>query len=167
MKTRSTCPKCPAVLEFDRALFTTIKCPKCAYTGNVAEFKELEATEINPGAGKFYKPGKLELIKTDAQWLAKDKIVNLQRGENTLGRKSPNSSAKIQFPTDDRFMSKLHATIDVIMKPDGAFEHRLSDNGSKNGTFHNSDRLEKDDVIKLMPNDKIKLGHSLFKLIPE
>ena len=168
MKTRSICPKCKATLEFDRAVISVVKCPKCQYTGNVAEFKELEPpTEVKLQTGKLYMPGKLELIETDAQWLQKERTVDLKRGINTLGRMSPNSTATIQLPTNDEFMSKNHVTIDVIMKADGVFEHRLSDWKSKNGTFHNGDRLEKGDVIKLIQGDIIKLGHTFLKLISE
>jgi len=167
MKSRSVCPNCKAVLEFDRATIgNTVKCPICKYTGNVANFKELEPpTEVHPSTGKLYQPGKLEWLESDAQWLEKEKTVDLKRGMNTLGRKSPNSDANTQLPTADSFMSRNHANIEVIMKADGVFEHRLSDTGSKNGTFHNDERLEKGDVIILVPGDRIKLGHTVFKFI--
>jgi len=171
MKTKSICPKCKSVLEFDRTAFSVVKCPKCNYTGKVADFKELEPETMpppGPGAGnKFYKPGMLELIESDAQWLQQERLVILKRGMNTIGRKSPNSTATIQLPATDEYMSKNHASIEVIMKADGAFEHRLSDWNSKNGTFHKGERLEKGDVIKLMQGDTIKLGHTSFKLVTE
>ena len=169
MKSKSKCPSCSAVLAFDRANHSVVKCPKCNYKGKVADFPEIEETVV-PGdlPGKIYKPGKLELIETDAEWLQKERTVNLHRGINTLGRMSPASTGNVQLPTNDSFMSKKHATVDVIMKQaTGIFEHRLSDNGSMNGTFHNGDRLEKGDVIKLMPNDIIKMGHTFFKFITE
>ena len=175
MKSRSTCPSCKATLEFDRTVFSVVKCPKCKYKGNLADFKEIKKQEKstetefagNLSGNKLYRPGKLEWLESDAQWLEKEKIVNLQRGINTLGRMSPNSTSNIQLPTNDPYMSKTHATIDVIMKNDGVFEHRLSDRESKNGTFHNGDRLEADDVIKLIPGDIIKVGHTLFRFIAE
>ena len=177
MKTQSICPKCKVVLEFDRAVHSVVKCPKCSYEGNVANFKELEPPTEPPGGAskdKLYKPGRLELLKTDARWLQAERIVSLKRGINTLGRRSPNSSGSIQLPTEDSFMSKNHATIEVVMKADGVFEHRLSDNGSKNGTFHSrnecfsrEDRLEKGETTLLLPGDSIRMGHTCFKLIAE
>ena len=175
MKTQSICPSCKAVLEFDRAVLSVVKCPKCAYKGIVADFKEIKIqpestnTEIIGDffGNKLYKPGKLELLESDAEWLQKEKTVNLKRGINMLGRMSLNSTSKALLPITDSYMGKNHAIIDVIMKADGVFEHRLSDEGSKNGTFHNGDRLEEDDVIKLVPGDIIKLGHTLFKFIAE
>lgn len=170
MKTRSICPSCKSTLEFDRIINNVVKCPRCNYIGSVSNYKELEPeTQIpeNPSTGKIYKPGQLEFIESDAQWLEKEKTVNLKRGVNTLGRMSSNPEANILLPVNDPFMSRNHAIIDVIMKADGVFEHRLSNNKSKNGTFHNGERLEKGDIIKLMPDDIIKLGHTFLKFIAE
>ena len=178
MKSLNICPFCKAILAFDRAVLSVVKCPQCAYTGKVTDFKETVSkstvkepvleTEHNPSANNFYTPGKLELVETDAQWLQAERTVNLQKGVNTLGRMSPDSSTTLQLPTTDSFMSRGHAKIEVIMKTDGVFEHRLSDLGSsKNGTFHNGERLEKGDVIKLLQNDTIKVGHTLLRLIDE
>ena len=177
MKTHNICPACKAILAFDRAALCMVKCPKCAYTGKVSDFKELTLasnakepvldTELNTLTYKLYKPGKLELMESDTQWLQKERIVNLLYGINTLGRQSPDSTATVQLPTTDTFIGRVHATIEIIMKADGVCEHLLSDNESKNGTFHNGERLEKDDIIKLLPNDIIKMGHTYFKLISE
>jgi len=163
-------------LEFDRAAFSVVKCPICNYKGSVADFKEnkkqpetpvMEETVDNLSDNKLYKPGKLEFLESDVQWLQKEKTVDLQCGKNTIGRMVSGSTTTVQLPVADPFMGRTHAVIDVITKANGIFEHRLSDNGSKNGTFHNGERLEEGDVIKLMPNDTIKLGHTLFKWIAE
>jgi len=171
MKSISICPSCKAVLEFDRALIRVVKCPKCNYRGNVENFKEKEpATEVpdDSSAGKLYKPGKLELLESDAEWLQEGKTVDLKPGVNTLGRMSSNSTANTQLPVADPFISRNHASVEVVMKTGGVFEHHLSDmENSKNGAFHNGERLEKGDVIKLIPGDIIKLGHTSFKFIPE
>jgi len=169
MKSRSICPSCNAMLEFDRILISVVTCPKCKFKGNVTDFEESIPTE-GPApftAGKLYKPGKLELLESDAQWLQPEKIVDLKQGANTLGRMSPNSTSNLQLPTDDAYLSRNHAAIDVIQKPGGIFEHRLKDLGSSNGTYHNGDCLEKGDVIKLAPGDIIKLGHTFLKFIAE
>ena len=168
---------CKSVLAFDRTVLSVVKCPKCAFKGNVADYKESTSktinkepaleTELNPLTGKLYKPGKLELVESDAQWLQKETSINLSCGINTIGRMSPNSAATVQVPIADTFMSRIHATIEVVKKTDDVFEHLLSDNGSINGTFHNGERLEKGDVIKLLTNDNIKIGHTILKLVVE
>ena len=210
MKSRSTCPSCNAVLEFDRVTLNMVKCPKCAHQGKVEDFKEIPMQSIhclkcktplkvskniasqyitcprckhtitvgNPVMKtelpadeekkyKLYRPGRLELQQDDGDWLPEDKTVTLMRGMNTLGRKSPNSTSSIQLPTKDAYMSKNHAQIEVIMKPNAVFVHRLSDQGSTNNTFHNGDPLESGEVINLMHGDTIRLGHTTFMFITE
>jgi len=154
-------------LEFDRVALSVVKCPKCQYSGKVADYIEKDPapkTEVNHKVGKFYKPGKLELIESDAEWLSSDKKVDLLCGINTLGRKSPNSTATIQLPTTDTFMSREHATIEVVQRADGIYEHRLWDDRSRNSTLHNGVAIEKGDVIVLMPGDTVKLGRTIFNL---
>jgi len=160
-------PQCGAVLKFDRTAGDWVTCPFCKQRRKVADFREKEpptAVPDNSSIEKMYKPGILEMTESDARWLQKERTLELKTGVNTLGRMSPTSTASIQLPTTDEFMGRNHATIEVNMKANGIFEHRLSDNGSKNGTFHNGKRLEKEDVILLVPDDSIKLGHTVFKL---
>ena len=165
MKTKSICPSCNAVLEFDRAVHSVVKCPKCQYNGNVADYEESVPTE--PGHLQLYKPGKLELIESDSQWMHFEKTVDLKRGVNTLGRMSPNATSNIQLPVNDSFMSRKHANIEVVMKTNGIFDHLLSDLSSQNGTYYNGVRLEKGDVIRLTPSDVIKIGHTVLRFIAE
>ena len=165
MKTRNICPSCNVVLEFDRALHSVVKCPKCNYQGNVAYFDESIPTE--PGIFQIFKPGKLEFVESDSLWTQDEKTVCLKRGINTLGRMSPNSTSNLQLPVNDTFMSRNHATIEVVLTTNGVFEHRLSDLGSQNGTYYNGDRLEKDAIIRLTPGDVIKIGHTRLKFIVE
>ena len=78
---------------------------------------------------------------------------------------SPNSRSKIQLSTTDLYMSKNHIIIDVIMKSDSTFEHRLSDNGSVNGTFVNDCRIATDEIAILQSGDIIRIGHTSLKFI--
>jgi len=169
MEKLSICPKCKTRLKltFDRVVPSMIKCPKCKYEGKITDFEESAPTE-GPNllsSGKMYKPGKLKMAHSDAQWLRDEKIIDLKRGVNTLGRMSPNSTSNTQLPTNDEFMSRNHATIEVFMRADGIFDHRLSDQGSSNGTFHNGERLATGDIIKLEPGDRIRIGHTTFNFI--
>jgi ribosomal protein L37AE/L43A len=225
MKGRYQCPSCGVTLVFDPAVASEVKCPKCAHTGNVSEYKQVPTKKVfcpkcnvgltilqtqpeisitcpkckHKGAagsfpdtpklsqddegstempnsrtqlqskGKTYKPGKL-ILETDADkcWNAsRSTEFCLVRGKNTLGRQSPNSSSSVQFPTTDMYMSRNHALIDVVMNVDATFSHRLSDNSGKNGTFHNEVKLEPDEIINLLANDIIRLGHTVFKFIVE
>jgi len=162
MKSKSICPSCNAVLEFDRAIHSVVKCPNCKYSGSVTDFEESIPTEA--GLIRIKRPGKLALVESDVQWLRDEKTVSLNLGVNTLGRMSSDDTG---LPVNDLFISRNHATVEVIQKSNGEVEHRLSDLGSRNGTFYNDVRLEKGDVIRLMPGDVIKVGHTRLKFITE
>jgi DNA-directed RNA polymerase subunit M/transcription elongation factor TFIIS len=190
------CPNCNAALKIQaNAGNKTVACPKCQHSTAANNFldkpksDDSDKTELrgqgNPQRqhraedgeterpndlnknGKCYRPGKLVFTESDARWLENTKEYVLQRGINTLGRKSSNSTSSIQFPAEDEFMSRKHAVVEVIMREDATFAHRLSDGGSKNGVFHNGDRLEADEIINLMHGDTVRLGHTTFKFIVE
>ena len=206
MRSRAICPSCKAILEFDRTVLSTVKCPKCAHQGDVPDFKEIPVKSIHcptcnvalkisenivnkditcpkckqtvtvgdddektesplEPKDRLYKPGKLVLLKDGGNWLNEKKTMALMPGVNTLGRQSYNSTCNVPLPTKDTFMSKKHAMIEVIMRPDAVFAHRLSDMGSTNRTFHNEAPLERGEVINLMPGDTIRLGHTTLQFI--
>jgi len=156
----------------------TITCPKCNKTELVSSYSRtpvesvnkeninleetLTGTQIRGKSNKVLRPAKLVLYDDgDNTWHDRSPMeFPLKRGENTIGRKSPKSVSSIQLPTNDSYMSKNHLIIDVIMKSDSSFEHRVSDNGSVNGTFVNGQRIENGDIIILNPNDVVRMGHT-------
>jgi phage FluMu protein Com len=176
------CPKCNIGLSILQTQpDVSITCPKCKHIGAAGSFPDtLKSTQNEEGStempnsrtqlqskGKTYKPGKL-ILETDADrcWNGSRFVeFSLARGKNTLGRQSPNSSSSVQFPTTDMYMSRNHAIIEVVMNADATFSHRLSDNGGKNGTFHNEVIIESGEIINMLPNDTIRLGHTVFKFI--
>jgi Zn-finger nucleic acid-binding protein len=170
------CPNCQTALQLPvNTDKKTITCPKCRQSAADSAFSATKKeegdtkTQTNMGAyrNRLYKPGKLLFVQGDAQWLSPEKGIMLRHGANTLGRLSSSSACTIQLPTDDPYMSRNHATIEVVMKPTGVFAHYLQDNGSINGTFHNGDRLEQGDIIDLSPGDAVRLGHTTLKLVVE
>jgi pSer/pThr/pTyr-binding forkhead associated (FHA) protein len=152
-----------------------VKCPKCQHCDDAANYlspqnstpvsdSEFETGLHTRPAGKseqMLKPGILALIK--GEYECSPDTVRLQRGVNTLGRSASSSHASIQLNTNDGYMSRMHASIDLIMKSDGTFVHNLADAGSNNGTWHNGEKLEKGDQILLKPGDVIKIGHTAFE----
>jgi DNA-directed RNA polymerase subunit RPC12/RpoP len=172
------CPECnhPQTIPADK-LTRTLTCPKCKRveattkyldSPRAPEVEENVLTDTNLGGeiGKVYRPGSLHLVGGEGGWTG-DRDIALVRGKNTLGRRSPNSSSSIQLPTADAFMSKNHAVVEVVMMPDAQFEHRVWDNGSVNGTFHNEQRLDPDEVAVLSPGDTLRLGRTTLKFIVE
>jgi len=163
------CPNCPITLKFDPTKYQDkiVTCPKCQKSAPFAQFKEVEeaidegSTEM-PNAiekGKMYKPGQLQFLQNsdNLPWLSESKTISLERGENIMGRNT--------LPIKDDFMSRAHAIIEVVFKKDSTFVHYLRDNKSRNKTFHNNTPLEEGDIIKLNPNDIIKLGHTTCEFI--
>ena len=166
-----TCPQCKSAFAIDAEYQGDTTCSKCAYKGNIAAFRAPDAAHsknADPNKTMFvatnalYKPGTLVLQKGVCQ----PDTITLQRGVNTIGRKS-NVTGEGLLDTADKYISKKHLHIDVVMKPDYSFEHRLSDAGSTNGTFHNGSRLEKDEIVVLVVGDRIRIGQTEFKLVNE
>jgi len=163
--------------------FKTITCPRCKrtevagnysdkpqnkQTDNQLEEDTVLRTQTRVISDKIYMPAKLSMVKDEGHWVEKDNpVIELKRGENTLGRKASNSLCSIQLPTTDPYISKKHAIIDVVMKSDATFEHRLSDNHSKNGTFCNDIKIEPGEVIILSPEDCIRMGRTVFRLVSD
>lgn len=178
------CPACNAPYNYraDKPLPKNITCPKCGSTNGTTKYTEAPQApckpDINPDdiptdtslgndLGKLYRPATLRFESDEGGWAGTLRDFTLMRGGNTLGRRSPASSGSIQFPTTDAYMSKNHAAIEVVMMHDSTFEHRLSDNRSVNGTFHNGTRLDPDEVAVLMPGDTLRLGRTTFRFVIE
>ena len=178
------CPNCASSFTYKlNQGHKTITCPKCKRTEVVGKYSqaptnkntnstEEESTEHTAQtfvhSNKMYQPGKLMLKSDDGAWIDMGVVtIDLERGKNTLGRRHPNSSSSIQLPTRDSYMSKDHAIIEVVMRHDATFEHRLSDNRSKNGTFLNGIRLDSGDIFVLNHGDTLRMGHTALKFTRE
>jgi pSer/pThr/pTyr-binding forkhead associated (FHA) protein len=107
------------------------------------------------------RPGILTWVKGDSP--ANTPVIVLKKGINTIGR---GVQCSIRL-TGDEYMSRMHARIKLAVKPDGTFEHLLSDAGSVNGTYHNGERVGKDEVIILRLNDLIRIGHTTYTFTTE
>lgn len=180
-----SCPQCNAAFSV-RAdnVPKVVTCPKCKHGNVVSAFEksdtlpeapkqtksaDIDATQVRDATslpkGGLYCPGTLEFVSSDAQWESPKRSIILKRGKNTFGRMAAAVVANCQLPVADRYMSKSHATIDVVMKADCTFEHQLTDMRSTNGTFHNDTRLEEGDVIILTPGDMVRFGHTIFRFV--
>jgi len=158
-----TCPKCKRTEVIGKYTDT----PQSKGNEDLSEDSTVFRTQTKLNSDNIYMPGKLSLVKDDRCWADDNNEVQLKRGLNTLGRKSPSSSSSIQLPTTDPYMSKNHITIEITMKPDATFEHCISDNNSANGTFINKIRIEPGEIFILTPNDTIRMGRTIFKFITD
>lgn len=175
---RVFCPSCNTALRVSAEYTGVLACPKCRQRSDISEFsqhprqtpqaseEDLSQVSLRRSYAKSTgQAGKLILTEgncTPAQ-------INLSMGPNTIGRKSVSISlrnlATIQLESDDFFMSKKHAHIDVTVGQNQALEHHLSDAGSSNGTWRNGKRLGRDETVKLQSGDKIRIGATIFEFV--
>jgi len=152
------CPSCNAPLQIAEDAAGNITCPVCKskFSADV----EHGGTAVNEDIARLYKVGKLQCLTDSA-------LYELKRGPNSIGRQHGSSTATVQIATDDDFMSRNHANIEVVFNKDSTFSHILSDNKSLNRTFHNGKALEAGDRIYLKSGDKVRLGHTEFLFVVE
>ena len=174
---RVKCPSCSTILLVDINRTGKVGCTKCDYKGLIGSFLPLpkepvipkpppkppkdqtQAIERQDGGHRLDRPA----ILTIQEGQCTPEMIILKVGRNTIGRKSNKSECSIQLDTGDSSMSRNHASIEFVVRPDdGLYEYYLSDLDSSNGTFLNGKRISKDDSMILSLNDKIRLGHTTF-----
>ena len=159
----------------------TIKCPRChgiLEVTNPKEEPQLLITCPNPACGAkmrvTFATG--DTVLSDRQ-PHDDQISHLvfdgepyalAEGTNTLGRKSKNSTATIQLPTEDLSMSRIHAQIQVTRLKNGRIKAVLSDlrNTEKMQqcpTLVDDEPLQPEDAFVLAHGDVITLGTTRIK----
>ena len=92
----------------------------------------------------------------------------LVEGINTVGRKSKNSTASIQLPTNDTSMSRMHAQIQVYRLKDNRIKAVLSDlrdteKMQQCPTLIDDEPLQPEDAFVLTHGDVITLGKTRIK----
>ena len=159
------CPSCKKSLKIGKDIKGSITCPVCKKSADASSFLSEMTNDVEKGGtahndevAMLYRVGKLVCVSETGEY-------ELKRGANSIGRLHQSSTASIQISTSDDFMSRNHAGIDVVMNSNSTFSHILFDNLSRNGTFHNGNRLEQHDRIYLKSCDVIRLGHTIFNFI--
>ena len=84
----------------------------------------------------------------------------LALGMNMVGRKSETSQATLQLPTDDRYMSRVNARIDVSRTVSGSWHVTISSVNERNLVKVNGRTVSMTDKLVLMNGQVITLGHS-------
>lgn len=173
------CTHCKAILTIGNTTTTQqlLTCPNCKNKDRVANYAEyvapvnLSLTQLPTQIGTLnglMKLGCLRIVSVpevadNAGPISKSEIIKLRKGLNLIGKQTPNSECSIQLNTNDEYMSRKHCKIDLVVKPDGCFEHLLSDAGSTNGTKHNGIKINNNDVIVLKNNDVITVGRTQLR----
>lgn len=95
----------------------------------------------------------IEVLKVGENSNLEEGTILLLRGPITIGRKESNI---VQLT--DQFASGDHARLDIKNN-----EVYIEDLNSTNGIFINEEKIEQ--KAKLRPNDKIRIGSAIFKVI--
>lgn len=169
---RVYCPSCNIGLQVSTAHKGALTCPKCKKSNDIHTFlrqpksetsrnNDDNLTQIATGKSRSGISGVGRLMLKEG--VCTPGCIVLKMGVNTIGRKASTPKSTIQLDTADSYMSKCHANIDVILRGNRQVEHRLSDAGSRNGIWHNGEKLNKEDVVVLQPGDKVRIGRTVFE----
>lgn len=174
---RISCPKCGVVLDVRNSKNEEAKlitCPKC---GSQLRVKFHHASPQQPPldahtvlASGFQSVGATQLVmpnmhggqtknieqKAYISWQGQEYL--LQIGQNIIGRKASSSTATVQIATDDMYVSRQHAVINIIKQNNVQLKATLSNYKNKNATQVNGQTIENGDEIVLHNGDKIMLA---------
>lgn len=162
-----SCPQCHARLSVTNSkneAVKRIKCPNCGKQIDI-RFKppvqEDGATQLGgvPTGGETQLGGAV-VHPMSCHLILNGKRYDLQIGRNTIGRKAKTSNADVQLETDDLYMSRQHAIINVRRLPNGGITTSISNDQNKNATLVNGMELAKADEIVLNDGDQIKMGET-------
>ena len=158
------CPECGVVLRVTNSKDEPEKrfaCPKCSKRIVVPFYK------LKPEDGETQLDGKEGIQSTQmcgddmlqsCYLMHEGKEYELSIGSNTVGRHASTSIADVQIDTDDLFMSREQAVINVRRLPNGGLKTDISNFKNKNTTKVNGHLLEHDDAIVLHDGDTIEMG---------
>ncbi|MBP5387582.1 MAG: hypothetical protein J6Y97_09405 [Prevotella sp.] len=161
---RIKCPKCQGMLQVTNSKqqpVVLVACPKCGVKMRV----------------KFDTGETVLASASDSQDLigcvrVNGRVIPLQEGRNTIGRKSSSSEATIQIDTDDLTMSRLHAELNVVRLKSGRVKVVLGDlrqpeKAAQKPIVHEDISLDVEDRIDLCPGDIFILGNTRAKYMIE
>lgn len=104
--------------------------------------------------------------KSSARLIFNGKTIPLAFGRNVVGRRAETSSANVQIPADDLYMSRQHCVINVSYGADGTAKATLSNYKNKNRTAINGHVIHGQDTVSLNDGNQVTLGRTtmIFKL---
>ena len=166
------CPRCQVRLSVTNSKHEDVKrivCPQCGKQMDIRFRRpksEDGATQLGgvPTGGETQLGGAV-VHPMSCHLMLNGKRYDLQIGRNTIGRKAKTSTADVQLDTDDLFMSRQHAIINVRRLPNGGITTSISNDQNKNATLVNNMELAKADEIVLNDGDQIKMGETIVTFL--
>lgn len=179
---RIKCPHCGAVLivkKMPGLESKNIPCPVCKTVHKFTEYKTprqpaaADDTDLNSPAGGA-SGGEYTQPAGDRAWVigrlrqkGSGAAYKLSLGMNTLGRAAQTSRATVQIKTDDGYMSRMHAAIEVHKLPSGGYVHYFFNTENKNPSYINGVKVEKGDRIILRSGDIVKMADTELEFVIE
>ncbi len=146
---RVRCPKCDNYITFDETKYQAgqklvFQCPDCGKTFGVRiGISKLKATqkETNPEEeAKEEDKGCGSIVVIENVFHYKQ-VINLQLGDNIIGRYMKNSGINCPIETNDPSIDMNHCIINVSADKKGNLKYVLRDGPSYTGTFVDNEIL--------------------------
>ena len=157
------CPECGSQLTFKPVPNYRIKkvtCPKCKHVATAGEYISVyDPTKATASVSEDVT--RVNALTASIKCVETGQHFPLKNGQNTIGRKVSNPRASIVFDDEDRYMSKLHATISVV-NAGGKVRLHLRDENSTNGTYINGKKVPIGSIVLLNPGTEFKMGNLTF-----
>ncbi len=171
------CPGCGAVLEVRNSRNEAVKritCPDCrmalqvtfpanmlpeAPTYYPADAASDVLTPPGEAPGGASRTGEHPALIFDGQ------RYPLLDGRNVVGRRAASSTATVQIPSTDRYMSRRHVVVEVSRTPRGLPKALLSNCKNKNATHVNGLRVEDTDEVVLQNEYEIRMGDTVVTYV--
>lgn len=157
IKNWASISKCQTALEKDQAVYN-----KLVSSAHV----KTQGHQYQQPSQQYHSNGKEETVFASG---ADDSGVSLVFhgtryplgfGKNVVGRKAETSSATVQIPVDDLYMSRQHCIINVTLQSDGSVSALLSNYQNKNRTVVNGRIVDNQNNIMLNNGNQITLGRT-------
>lgn len=160
------CPNCKnrLTIPYQSGLSDKLlTCPICRFKAKVAIYQQGRAAQ--GGYGSDGEPTQVNfdslgaMDRTIGSLYIKEKEFALKKGKTVIGRCASTSRADMQIPTDDLYMSRVHAAITVREGANGLV-HLLEPMNPKNPIRVNGIKMEQGDVVALEWGDRLQFGHT-------
>lgn len=128
--------------------------------------EELKKHSVNPQANNKPKDkdetefGLLSGSQGKPVLITNGTVYPLRMGRNTVGRRSPSSTATLQINTDDRFMSRVNAVVEVGRVVNGEWHIVIASCNENNLVKLDGHSLFIGDRVVLQAGNIIRLGHT-------
>lgn len=161
---RVLCPKCENYIYFDETKYAegqslVFVCEHCTklFGIRIGQSK-LKATRKEENTSDVENYGDFGSIIVVENVFGFKQVINLQEGENIIGRRCVGTVINTPIETGDMSMDRRHCIIGVKRNKSGELTHTLRDASSLTGTFCRNELLGDKEQVRLTDGDVITIG---------